>query len=218
MLTKDRMRKQHLLLLILLLPIISANSVEYFHPNGSAGEDCFDGTCLTMNYHGPVYNSEGNANWGCGPCDNIEAWGGENIKSTNEIGCVSGMKNVAGVGLCFEADNSNLWDITFTHWSSAGLNEFGYVRELYSGEIAEEKKNEETLRDKKNETATTNTQEEETIQPINIEQKESDKSTTKQNKIIPLSIIIILGIVLVLLFLKLQKRKKRHKTKKKHKK
>jgi hypothetical protein len=209
-----------LTLFILSLTFISATEIEYFHPNGSTGQDCFDGTCLTMPYDGPVYNSKGNINWGCGPCDHVTAWAGENIKAlAQEFDCVEGMKFIPGVELCIEADNGNLWNIKFTDWSSAGLNEFGYVRT--SADEEESSTNEErSIKDIKstpNNTETEqNTPNDTTDNKIDQKTPIDDKATPKDDpnstKIISIitSLTILLFLLAHILTRKLTQKKKKH--------
>jgi len=112
--------------------------VEYYHDNvsGATESDCFDGTCLTMELRDSVFNLSGDQLWGCGKCNEVSFWE-SNLKNMNP-NCVSGMRNVPGVDLCFVADNGNEWDLVFSKWSSAGSSEFEYTRIRYGGILVDE--------------------------------------------------------------------------------
>jgi hypothetical protein len=96
--------------------------------------DCFGGTCLSKpEGKGPLYLSQGNANWGCGKCFLNPIFSGQRMTNLVEIGCVNGMKNIAGVNLCLETDNKERWDIVFQSWPVGGSGDFVYERSIEKG-------------------------------------------------------------------------------------
>lgn len=118
-----------ILFILILIGFVSSEMVEYFHADGSTNEDCFGGTCLSMPIRGPVYATSGESNWGCGPCDDVSMWVGKDMTQlAKKAKCIGGMRYISGVNLCLETDSGEKWDIIFNTWSSAGSNEFGYVR------------------------------------------------------------------------------------------
>lgn len=136
---KTMLSSMMILLVIFLVGAVNAETVSYYHANGDSNEDCFGGTCLSMNQSGgPVYNTLGDANWGCGECGDVSIWAGEDMRQLKKKGCVDNMTEIIGVKLCLEVDNGEKWDIVFNTWSSSGSSEFGYNRSYvpnYNGDV-----------------------------------------------------------------------------------
>lgn len=96
--------------------------------------DCFDGTCLaTPEGGGPIYFESGQGVWGCGKCFSGPIWAGSDIRQLVDVGCVTGMKFIAGVNLCFAANNGKRWDFKFNSWPVGGIGKTIYTRSIEKG-------------------------------------------------------------------------------------